>query len=102
MVGGLNFFAKLVKNGYYGSGDTRLTMNLTELNLLAANPPALADRLNLLFFTGGMTEATRNTIITTLGSMAAPKTGTSSSTITDRVKAALMLVAISPEFVIQK
>ncbi len=102
MVGGLNFFARLVKNGYYGSGDTRLTMNLTELNLLAANPPALADRLNLLFFAGGMTEATRNTIITTLGSMAAPKTGTSSSTITDRVKAALMLVAISPEFVIQK
>ena len=25
MVGGLNFFARLVTNGYYGSGDTRLT-----------------------------------------------------------------------------
>ncbi len=100
MVGGLNFFANLVKNGSYGSGDTKLTLNFTELNAMANNPAALADRLNLLLFAGGMSEATRTTIITTLNAMAAAKTGT--STVTDRVKAALILVALSPEYVIQK
>ncbi|MBL0140941.1 MAG: DUF1800 family protein [Betaproteobacteria bacterium] len=101
MVGGLNFFAHLARNGYYGSGDTRLTLDLAGLNQLAANPAALADRLNLMFMNGGMSDATRSTLVSTLGAMAAPKTGSGSS-ITDRVKAALVLVALSPEFVIQK
>ncbi len=101
MVGGLNFFARLARNGYYGKDDTRLTLDLAGLNAVAANPAEVADRLNLLFMNGAMTPATRNTIISTLGAMAAPKTGSGSS-ITDRVKAALVLVALSPEFVIQK
>ena len=101
MVGGLNFFGKLIRNGYYGKDDTRLTLNLVGLNAMASNPADLADSLNLLFMNGYMSAATRNAIISTLGAMAAPKTGTG-ATITDRVKAALMLVAISPEFAIQK
>jgi uncharacterized protein (DUF1800 family) len=102
MVGGLNFFSKLVRNGYYGSGDTRLTMNLTELNALANQPGALADRLNLLFMNGMMSDATRATIVSTLGAMALAKTGDSGSTVTDRVKAALILVSLAPDFVIQR
>lgn len=101
MVGGLNFFARLIRNGYYGRDDTRLTFDLAALSALVADPAALADRLNLLFMNGGMSEATRNAIVTTLGRLAAPKTG-SGSTINDRVKAALMMVALSPEFAIRK
>ena len=101
MVGGLNFFARLARNGYYGKGDTRLTMDLAELNALAANPPALADRLNLLFMNGGMTPGTRNAIVGAVGALPAPKTG-GAGAISDRVQAALVMVAISPEFAIQK
>ncbi len=101
MVGGLNFFAHLVRNGYYGKGDTRLTMDLSGLAALGADPPALVDRLNLLFMNGAMTAATRNAMVAALGSLPAPKTG-GDSAYSDRVKAALMLVAISPEFAIQK
>ncbi|MDH5264217.1 MAG: DUF1800 family protein, partial [Betaproteobacteria bacterium] len=53
MVGGLNFFARLIRNGYYGRDDTRLSFDLAPLNALAADPAALADRLNLLFMNGG-------------------------------------------------
>jgi uncharacterized protein (DUF1800 family) len=101
MVGGLNFFAKLARNGYYGSGDTRLTMDLSGLDGLANNPAALADRLNLLFMNGAMTEATRSAIVTAVAGLPVKKSGATSA-ITDRVKAALLMVAVSPEFVIQK
>ncbi len=101
MVGGLNFFARLARNGYYGSGETRLTMDLAALNALAPDPAALADRLNLMFMNGAMTEATRNTIVGAVAGLPLPKTG-SGSAITDRVKAALVMVALSPEFAIQK
>ena len=101
MVGGLNFFARLARNGYYGSGETRLTLDLAGLNAMASNPADVADRLSLLFMNGAMSEATRNAIVSTLGAMAAPKTG-NGSTVTNRIKAALIMVAISPEFAIQK
>jgi uncharacterized protein (DUF1800 family) len=102
MVGGLNFFAKLVKNGGYGSGETKLAFDLAPLNALAADPGALADRLNLLFYDGAMSAATRANLVTAIGGLAAPKADFKVTTITDRVKAALMLTALSPEFVIQK
>ncbi len=101
MVGGLNFFAKLVRRGYYGKDDTRLTMDLSELDALASNPTALVDRLNLLFMNGGMSAATRNAIVTAVGSLAVPKTGDAAA-ISVRAKAALLMVAVSPEFTIQK
>jgi uncharacterized protein (DUF1800 family) len=101
MVGSLNFFGRLVKNGAYGYDDTKLTLNLAELNALATNPAALADRLSLLLLCGNMSEGLRANLITTLAAMPAPKTG-SSATLTDRAKAALILIALSPEYVIQK
>ena len=101
MVGGLNFFAKLVRRGYYGKDETRLTMDLTELNGLASDPPALVDRLNVLFMNGAMTAATRNAIVAVVGGLALPKTDAGAA-IADRAKAALLMVALSPEFTIQK
>ena len=101
MVGGLNFFATLLRRGYYGYDDTRLTLDLAELNAMAPFPATLVDRLNVLFFAGGMSTALRTTLVTTLASMPQPKTGGGDG-IGDRVKAALVLVAMSPEYVIQK
>ena len=99
MVGTLNFFGRLVKNGSYGSGDTKLTLDLAELAALANDPAALADRLNLLLMNGNMSATLRANFITALAAM--PKTG-SSSAVTDRVKAALILVAFAPDFAIQR
>jgi uncharacterized protein (DUF1800 family) len=101
MVGGLNFFAKLVRRGYYGKDETRLTMDLAELNGLASDPPALVDRLNVLFMNGAMSAATRNAIVAVVGGLALPKTDAGAA-IADRAKAALLMVALSPEFTIQK
>jgi uncharacterized protein (DUF1800 family) len=99
MVGTLNFFGRLARNGSYGSGDTKLTLDLGELSALAGDPAALADRLNLLLMNGGMSAALRSNLITALAAM--PKTG-SSSAVNDRVKAALILVAFAPDFAIQR
>jgi uncharacterized protein (DUF1800 family) len=101
MVGGLNFFARLLRKGYYGYDDTRLTLNLAELNALAPWPAALVDRLNVLFFAGGMSAGLRTTLVASLASLPQPKTGGGDG-IDDRVKAALVLVAMSPEYVIQR
>lgn len=95
MVGQLNFFAKLVKNAAYGSGDTKLTLNLDALNTLAADPVKLVDALNLQFMNGLMTDSTRAVMLTKLAALPASKP-------VDRTKAALTLLALSPEFAIQK
>jgi uncharacterized protein (DUF1800 family) len=99
MVGALNFFGRLARDGAYGSGETRLTLDLAELSALAADPAALADRLSLLLLCGSMSESLRANLITTLAAMPVPKTG---GALNDRVKAALILIALSPEFAIQK
>jgi hypothetical protein len=95
LVGGLNFFSKLVRNGYYGSGDTKLTLDYAPLLSLASDPGAVADRLNLLFFNGAMSASTRATLVTAMNGIVATKP-------IDRVKTALLLMALSPEYVIQK
>ena len=48
-----------------------------------------------------MSAATRNAIVTAVGSLAVPKTGDAAA-ISVRAKAALLMVAVSPEFTIQK
>jgi endo-chitodextinase len=102
MVGQLNFFGNLITSGGYGSGDTRLVMDLVPLNTLGADAVALVDRLNLLLMSGTMSDEMRNIMINTLSSLSIAKTGGGSGTITDRVKAALMMIALSPEYAIQK
>jgi endo-chitodextinase len=100
MVGTLNFFARLARSGSYGSGDTQLSLDLSELNALANDPAALADRLSLLLVNGAMSEALRANLITALAAMPAAKTG--SPAVTERVRAALILIAFAPEFAIQR
>jgi uncharacterized protein (DUF1800 family) len=101
MVGQLNFFATLIKNAGYGSGDTRLAMDLAPQTTLAADPAKLADNLNLLLLDGSMSAGLRSTLINTLAALPGPKTGSGSS-VSDRVKAALIMISLSPEFAIQK
>lgn len=97
VVGALNFFGGLVDRGYYGwNTTTRLTLDYTVLQTVAAaSPYMLADHLDMLLFAGGMSAGTRNTLVSVVGSIPA-------SRARDRVEAALIIAAMSPDYVIQK
>ncbi|GAA5175164.1 DUF1800 family protein [Niveibacterium umoris] len=96
VVGSLNFFSGLVNDGGYGWEEPhRLKMNYAPLEALAGDPAALAERLNWLLYAGAMSADTRALLVATVAALdAADKTA--------RVKAALILTAISPDYVIQK
>ncbi|MBH9575543.1 DUF1800 domain-containing protein [Inhella proteolytica] len=94
-AGSLNFFYYLFKGGGYGWPEQhRLSLDLAPLEALAADPPALVDRLDLLFFTLQMSPSTRQRLLTLVQALPAkePKA---------RVRSALTLMAMSPDFVTQ-
>jgi uncharacterized protein (DUF1800 family) len=95
VVGSLNFFANLFNSGGYGGGDHRLVMDYSGLRNLAGDANALAEHLNKLFYLGAMTPETRSTLTTAVN-------GIDANNRDARVKAALILTAIAPDFVIQK
>jgi hypothetical protein len=94
LVGGLNFFARLINNEGFGNGETRLRIDYTALQALAADPAALVAHLDLLFFHGQMSDATRQRITTMLAAIPANDTKR-------RVKSALIVTSLSPDHVIQ-
>ena len=98
VVGSLNFFASFFNSGGYGGGQSRLVINFAPLQALAANPVALVDRFNALFFAYQMSASTRARLL----QMIAALPGGSANQLRSRVKAALIVTAISPDFVIQK
>ncbi|RZJ07863.1 MAG: DUF1800 domain-containing protein [Rubrivivax sp.] len=92
VAGSLNFFADLFNGGGYGWPEQhRLKLDLTTLSALDAT--ALIDRLDLLFFDLGMSASTRTRLITLIGAVKGK---------TDKVKAALIVTALSPDHVIQR
>ncbi|WP_395699642.1 DUF1800 family protein [Aquabacterium sp.] len=99
VVGSLNFFSQLFRRGAYGSGDTKLVLDYAPLAALAdGDGSTLIDRLDLLFFDRQMSASTRARLGTMLGAMPA----SSADKKLQRVRAALTLVAMSPDHVIQK
>lgn len=92
VAGSLNFFAELVNGGGYGWPEQhRLKLDLVSLAALDAT--ALIDRLDLLFFDLGMSASTRERLTTLIGAVKGK---------TDKVKAALIVTALSPDHVIQR
>lgn len=98
VVGSLNFFADLFNSEGYGDGNSRLVLDLKPLAALAATHSALIDRLDALFFAQQMRQSTRARLTRLLESLP----GTSEYELSQRVKAALIVVSLSPDFVIQK
>jgi uncharacterized protein (DUF1800 family) len=95
VVGSLNFFSSIFSSMGYGWGDSRLELDISSLSALAGDAAALVSRIDLLFFCEQMSTATRDRMTRMVGSMSANnKDG--------RVKAALLLTAMSSDFVIQK
>jgi uncharacterized protein (DUF1800 family) len=95
VVGSLNFFAEFINSSGYGGGDSRLSLNLEPLLALAGDTNALVDRLDLLFYTRQMSASTRERLRGLVNA-------TPAADKTRRVKSALLLTALSPDFVIQR
>ena len=98
VVGSLNFFADLFNSEGYGDGRNRQALDLKPLAALAGDPAALTDRLDRLFFAQQMRPSTRARLIRLLEALP----GASPDELTQRVKSALIVVSMSPDFVIQK
>ena len=95
VVGSLNFFSSLFSSLGYGWGDSRLELDISSLTALAGDPAALVSRIDLLFFCEQMSTATRDRMTRMVSTMSA-------NNRQERVKAALLLTAMSADFVIQK
>lgn len=96
VVGSMNFFAALVNNSGIGSGDSRMRIDYTTLKtLVGASVDGFIDRVDQLFFCSQMSATTKARMKTLINAQPARDT-------TRRVKAALVLTALSPDYVIQK
>jgi uncharacterized protein (DUF1800 family) len=95
VVGSLNFFADLFNSGGYGWDDSRLELDFKTLESQAATPETLVSTLDALFCNYQMRSALRNRLLTLIQAYPADEPGT-------RVRAALMLISLSPDFVVQR
>jgi uncharacterized protein (DUF1800 family) len=95
VAGGLNFFVALFQQGGHGWGDGELTFDYARLEAMVDNPDTLIAELNALFFNYGMSEALMNRMRTMIAAYPAWSKRW-------KVKSALILTSLSPEFVIQK
>jgi uncharacterized protein (DUF1800 family) len=95
VAGSLNFFGRLINDEGYGYDDNKVKMNLTALEAKAKSSDDLIAQVNTLFFNSNMSDSTRSIM----------KKAIDSIDVNDknyRVKAALKLTAVAPDFVVQK
>jgi uncharacterized protein (DUF1800 family) len=95
MVGGLNFFAKLFRDGGYGSNENQLKLDFSLFDDVAGDASQLIDRIDTLFANQSLSPATRSAMMRAINSIDAKSK-------TERIRTALILISIAPEFVIQK
>ncbi len=103
-IGTANFFYNLVKNEGYGSGDTKVKLDLSSAKGIANDAARLVDYFANLFSHGELSPTTRTQLLEAVNAM--PIRGNngagSTSERTARVRTALTLMLLSPDFVIQK
>jgi len=101
-AGYVNVIEQTISNGIGTSNDVRLSLR-NEV-LIADQPELLADRLNRLLLAGQMSSALRKRVLDTLNAYAISPTDLTqaSQAKTNRVKAAVLLVMTSPEYLVQR
>jgi endo-chitodextinase len=96
IVGSSNFFHRMINDHGFGFKDEgRVEFDFAQFDSVAGDTNALLDRVNWLFFAGGMTQTTRDIMARAVNKVAATDAHR-------RAEIALMLATMSPEFVIQK
>lgn len=98
VAGSLNFFVDTINQGGYGWDDRELKFNFTPYTDAASDPAQLVGRINTIFFTNQMSASTRSRMLTMLQAMPADDDWSKQQ----RVRAALTLTFVSPDFVVQK
>lgn len=98
VVGGINFFAGVIREGGFkgwGPEEHRIKFNFAAWDSAAADAATLIDHINLLFMNNSMKPETRTSFMRAINSID-PKLRI------ERIKIALSLAMIAPEFVIQR
>jgi uncharacterized protein (DUF1800 family) len=95
VVGALNFFARLIRDGGYGYKDNQLKLEFALFDDVAGDAGALIDKINLIFMNQSISPATRTSMMRAINSIDVKSK-------TERIRAALILTVVAPEFVIQK
>jgi uncharacterized protein (DUF1800 family) len=90
-----SFFLGTITANQFLYGATGTKPDYAPLQALAADPPALVDKLNWLLMNGAMSDAMKGSIVTAVGAVSA------SDTLT-RAETALYLVASAPQFQVQR
>lgn len=98
VAGSLNFFVDTINQGGYGWDDRELKFSFTPYTDAAGDPAQLVGRINTIFFTNQMSASTRSRMLTMLQAMPADDDWSKQQ----RVRAALTLAFVSPDFVVQK
>jgi endo-chitodextinase len=98
-IGTANFFYNLVRDEGYGNGDDYVKLNLDGAMAIANEADKLTDYLESKLTYGQLSPITRQTIIE---SVSAIKLDGSDRPKKLRVRTAMTLLALSPDFVIQK
>lgn len=101
-AGYVNTVTQVVNSGLGVSNDVRLSTS--EELLLAEKPDQLADRLNRLLLSGQMSAALRKRVIDAVNSYSVSSSDANqvAQARNNRVKAALLIVMTSPEYLVQK
>jgi hypothetical protein len=95
VVGNANFHANVLWNQGFGFDDLgRLKMDLSPWLAIAGNSATLIDQLNLVFTANSMSAATRTSLAKAVNAIPA-------SDKAERVRVALTLLMVTPEFVVQ-
>ena len=95
IISSSNFTKYLIYYGYGAEDVTRVNLNYASVQSLAADPATLVDKLDLLLTAGNLSPATRTAVIAAVGAYPA-------ALLKERTQAAVYLIAVSPDFVIQK
>ncbi len=98
VVGGINFFAGVIRDGGFkgwGPEENRIKLDFAAWDGIAADAASLIDHINLLFMNNSMKAETRTSFMRAINSI-------DTKLRTERIKMALALAVISPEFVIQR
>jgi endo-chitodextinase len=95
VVGNANFHSSVLWNRGFGFADAGwLAMDLAPWTSIAGNAGTLVDQLNLVFTANSMTAATRATLAKAVNAIP-------SGDRAERVRAALTLLMVTPDFVVQ-
>jgi uncharacterized protein (DUF1800 family) len=95
VVGTLNFFASLIDRGGFGRDLNKLELDFARYAYIAADATSLVDQMNLMFMNGAVSADTRVAMMRAINSI-------DPSNTEERIKSALILTSIAPEFVIQR